>query len=175
MEVIIHTKNKNRLLSVIILIIFLSILFYFLIIFLRNPSKHIFFLLPTKNIVILFSLVGMMIVFLVFLNILYNIFFNKNPVLRIDETGIYNEFCYYDKKKINWSEIKKIEAIKYNHNYYIGIFLKKIVNNEKGIKRIIFNLNHKSMGTPYLINYRSLDCSFKQLKREIFEAYNRNK
>ncbi|TRZ41657.1 STM3941 family protein [Robertkochia solimangrovi] len=176
MEVIIHKKNKNRLILSIILIVLLIVLFYFLVIFFKNPSEHTFFLFPTKNSILLFSLFGMTVTLIAFLNFIYNIFFMPNPILRIDDTGIYNEFFYYNKKHIIWSEIKTIQAIKYNqHEHYIAIFLKELVNNERGIRRIIFSLNHKLIGTPYLINYRSLDCSFNQLKKEIFDAYKQNR
>jgi hypothetical protein len=173
METIIVKKSRNyfrRFALIVLLILILCIL----VVFLRNPSEHTYFLLPTKNLVILFSLVGILICMLVLYIVLKN-FFRKNVVLKIDEQGIFNGFSLYNNKLIKWEEISKIETVRHNHNNYIAIFLKKIINNEKGINSFLFMINEKSMGTPHIISSGDLDCSFKELEKLIFEAYEASK
>jgi hypothetical protein len=101
--------------------------------------------------------------------------FNKNAFLKFDEQGIYNGFSIYKDKFIKWEEISQIETIRYNHNNYIGIFLKKIKNNEKGINFLLYEMNKYTMGTPHIIFSGDLDCSFEELERLILESYNQSK
>ncbi|MNQ84842.1 hypothetical protein D3C85_999820 [compost metagenome] len=96
-------------------------------------------------------------------------------MLRIDNEGIFNSFFLYHKKNIKWEEISKIETIKHNNNNYIGIFLKEIINDEKGINSLFFKLNVMTMGTPYVIYSGDLSCSFEELKQLILESYNQSK
>jgi len=147
---------------------------YILVKFLRYPSEHTYFLLPTKNTVIIFSIVGIVSCCLAIFLIIKSIF-RKDVFLKIDEEGIYNGFFLYNKKLIKWEEISKIETIKYNYNNYIAIFLKETPNNEKGISSLFFKMNEKSMGTPYIISSGDLDCSFEELERLILESYNQSK
>ncbi len=170
MKTTIIKKNKNHFRRIaIILLMVLSI--FILIKFLRYPSEHIYFLLPTKNSVIIFSLIGIFTSVLVVYVVLKNIF-KKDAILKIDEQGIFNGFFFYDKKFIKWEEISKVETIRYNHNNYIAIFLKEMTNNERGISSLFFRMNKMSMGTPYIIYSGDLDCSFKELERLILESYN---
>ncbi|MNL43502.1 hypothetical protein D3C87_1660160 [compost metagenome] len=131
-------------------------------------------MLPTKNSVIVFSVVGIFASILVLYIIVKNIF-NNDAVLRIDNEGIFNSFFLYHKKNIKWEEISKIETIKHNNNNYIGIFLKEIINDEKGINSLFFKLNVMTMGTPYVIYSGDLSCSFEELKQLILESYNQSK
>src|SRR5690606_5018716 len=118
----------------------------FSIIFLLDPSGHTYFLLPTKEVVLVFSILGIFTSFLSMYIILKNIF-KKNGFIKVDENGIYNGFFLYNKKFIKWQEIKNIKTIKYNHNKYVAIFLKNVTNDEKGFSLLFFNINKKTMGT----------------------------
>lgn len=173
MKTTIINKNKNyfKRIGIIVLMVFVL---YILVKFLRYPSEHTYFLLPTKNTVIIFSIVGIvsccLAIFLIIKSIL-----RKDVFLKIDEEGIFNGFFLYNKKLIKWEEISKIETIKYNYNNYIAIFLKETPNNEKGISLLFFKMNEKSMGTPYIITSGDLNCSFEELERLILESYNQSK
>lgn len=173
MKTKIINKNKNYFRRIVIILLMVFTL-YILVKFLRYPSGYTYFLLPTKNSVIIFSLVGIVTSVLVIYIILKNSF-RKNAFLKITEQGIFNGFFLFDKKNIKWEEISKIETIRYNYNNYIAIFLKETPNNEKGISSLFFKMNEKSMGTPYIINSGDLDCSFKELEKLILESYNTNK
>jgi hypothetical protein len=170
MKTIIINKNKNYFKRIGIIVLMFFVL-YILVKFLRYPSEHTYFLLPTKNVVIIFSIVGIVSCSLVIFLIIKSIF-RKDVFLKIDEEGIFNGFSLYSKKLIKWNEISKIETINYNYNNYIAIFLKETSNNEKGINSLFFKMNEKSMGTPYIITSGDLDCSFKELERLILESYN---
>lgn len=173
MITIIIKKNKNYFKRIAIIVLMIFVLFG-LIDFLRYPSKHTYFLLPTKNMVIIFSIVGIIACALVIFLVIKSIF-RKDVFLKIDEEGIFNGFFLYNKKLIKWKEISKIETIKYNYNNYIAIFLKETPNNEKGISSLFFKMNQISMGTPYIITSGDLDCSFEELERLILESYNQSK
>jgi hypothetical protein len=173
MKTTIINKNKNYFKRIGIIVLMFSVL-YILVKFLRYPSEHTYFLLPTKNTVIIFSIVGIVSCCLAIFLIIKSIF-RKDVFLKIDEEGIYNGFFLYNKKLIKWEEISKIETIKYNYNNYIAIFLKETPNNEKGISSLFFKMNEKSMGTPYIISSGDLDCSFEELERLILESYNQSK
>lgn len=173
MKTTIINKNKNyfKRIGIIVLMVFVL---YILVKFLRYPSEHTYFLLPTKNTVIIFSIVGIVSCCLAIFLIIKSVF-RKDVFLKIDEEGIFNGFFLYNKKLIKWEEISKIETIKYNYNNYIAIFLKETPNNEKGISSLFFKMNEKSMGTPYIITSGDLDCSFDELERLILESYNQSK
>jgi hypothetical protein len=173
MKTTIIGKNKNYFKRIGILVLMVFVL-YMLVEFLRYPSEHTYFLLPTKSTVIIFSIVGILscslVIFLVVKSIL-----RKEVFLKIDGEGIFNGFFLYSKKVIKWKEISEIKTIKSNYNNYIAIFLKETPNNEKGISSLFFKMNEKSMGTPYIINSGDLDCSFEDLEQLILESYNQSK
>lgn len=173
MKTTIIRKNRNyiRRIATVTLMIFAL---YNLVKFLRYPSEYTYFFLPTKNVVIIFSIVGLISCCLVIFLIIKSVF-AKEAFLRIDREGIFNGFFLYDKKEIKWKEISKIKTIKYNYNSYIAIFLNETLNNEKGINSFFFKMNEKSMGTPYIINSGDLDCTFEKLERLILEAYKKSK
>lgn len=171
-EIIIE-KSKNYSLRVLVILILILTL-YFSIIFLLDPAEHTYFLLPTKEVVFVFSILGILTSLLVLFIILKNIF-RKNGFIKINEKGVYNGFFLYNKNFINWGEIKNIKTIKYNHNRYVAVFLKNARNDEKGISSLFYNLNMKTMGTPYIINSGDLDCTFEELESAIREGFDRYK
>jgi len=174
MEKIIINKSKNYLKSILIIVLMLCVLYFLGFKFLRYPSEHTYFLLPTKNTVIIFSIVGILTCILVIFLVIKSIF-RKNVFLKIDRDGIFNGFSFYSDKLIKWEDISKIETIKYNHNNYLAIFLKETLNNEKGIIYLLYKMNEKTMGTPHIISSGDLDCSFEELEQLILDSYNQSK
>lgn len=73
---------------------------YILIQFARYPSQHTYFLLPTIEAVIIFSIAGLLSSCLVIILIVKSIF-RKATFLRIDNEGIFNGFFLYEKKLLN--------------------------------------------------------------------------
>lgn len=173
MKTIVIKKSKNYIKKSILMLLMIFVL-YLLVDFFKNPSEHTYFLLPTKNSVIIFSLFGFISI-LIAMYFIFRSFFNKDGFLRIDKDGLFNSFFIYDKKSINWEEIKRIETTKYNYNNYVLLFLKETINNEKGIKSFYFSINKSTMGTPYFINVGDLDCTFEELREMIYEAYENSK
>lgn len=164
-------KSKNYFRPILIIVLMFCMLYGLVFKFLRYPSEHTYFLLPTKNTVIIFSMIGVVTCFLV-LFVITKTLFRRSTILKIDEQGIFNGFSFYKNKFIKWEEISKIETIRYNHNNYIAIFLKETLNKEKGIYYFLYKMNEKSMGTPHIIFSGDLDCSFEELERLILESYN---
>lgn len=138
--------------------------------FLLYPSKHTYFLLRTKEIVIIFSIVGIIVLPLAIIMVLRSML-RKNVFLKIDKQGIYDGFSLYNNKFIKWEEINRIETIRHNYNNYIAIFTKRELNKEKGINYLLYKINVFSMGTPYIISSGYLDCSFSELEKTVNTAF----
>lgn len=96
-----RSKNYLRIIAIILLMV---LTLYMSSVFLLHPTEHIYFLLPARNSVIIFSILGIMICILVIFLILKNIT-RKDAILKIDEHGIFNSFFFYQKKFIKWEEI----------------------------------------------------------------------
>ncbi|MGC5742978.1 STM3941 family protein [Chryseobacterium sp. NFX27] len=171
---IIINKNKNYFKTILVIVLILCALYFLGFKFLQYPSEHTYFLLPTKNSVIIFSIFGILGCLLAMYLILKTIF-RRNALLKIDNSGILNGFAFYNKKFIKWEEVAKIESITYNDNKYIGIFLKDPQNTEKGINYFLYKMNESSMGTAHIISSADLDCSFEDLKKNIFEYWEKYK
>lgn len=171
---IIINKNKNYFKTILVMVLILCILYFLVFRFLQYPSEHIYFFLPTKNSVIIFSILGILGCLLAMYVILKTIF-RKNALLKIDSNGIFNGFSFYNEKFIKWEEVAKIESIRYNQNNYIGIYLKDPQNNEKGINFFLYKMNESSMGTAHIISPADLDCSFEEVKKSIFEYWEKYK
>ena len=166
-------KKKNDIGS-LILILFSVLSLIILFDFMRYPSDYTYFLIPTRNSVVIFSIVGIL-TFLLFLYILLKNILRKDPYLKIDKLGILNDFFLHEKKLIRWEEISKIETIRYSNNNYIGIFLNENQNNEKGISWLFFKIYKISLGTPYIINPVEFDYNFNDLMKLILENYEESK
>ncbi|MET3034461.1 STM3941 family protein [Chryseobacterium sp. NRRL B-14859] len=174
MKSIIINKNKNYIRRIAIILLMFVILYFLGFKFLRYPSEHTYFLLPTENVVIVFSIFGILACLLAIYIVLKNIF-RKKAFLKIDEDGIFNGFFLYKKKLVRWEEIAEIKTLRYNNNNYIGLFLKEVKNNERGIESLLFNMNQRSMGTPYIIYYGDLECSFEDLRKTIIDSWEKYK
>jgi hypothetical protein len=165
MKAIILERNKNYLRPILSLIIIILVV-YFGVIFFLNPTKHISFLLRTKESVVVFSMFGIIFSLLGIFIILKSIL-RKNAFLKVDNEGIYDGFSFYNNKYIKWEEVKRIETIRHNYNNYIAIFINKSLNKENGLSYILYKINELSMGTPYIISSGYLKCSFKYLEKTI--------
>jgi hypothetical protein len=169
MESTIFKRNTNYSRKILIIIL-LSFILYQLFNFLKYPSEHTYFLFRTKEIVVLFSLFGIVFCFLgVF--VVFKSVIGSKAYLKIDANGIFNGFFLYKKKFIGWEEINEIRTIKYNYNNYIAIFLKKSRFKEKGLSYIFYKINEYTIGTPYVIYSGDLECNFQELEMAIKEAF----
>lgn len=170
MKEIIIKRNKNYFKPVLMVALMLYVLYGLIFEFLLYPAKHTYFLLRTKEIVVIFSIVGIMVLPLGIFLVVKGMF-RKNAFLKIDEKGIYDGFSFYNNKFIRWKDISRIETIRHNYNNYIAIFTEKTLNKEKGINYLLYKINELSMGTPYIISSGYLDCSFNELEKTINDAF----
>jgi len=173
MKTTILRKKKNYIGS-LILMLFSVLILMILFDFMRHPSDYTYFLIPTRNSVVIFSIVGIL-PFLLFLYILLKNILRKDPYLEINKLGILNDFFLHEKKLIRWEDISKIETIRYSNNKYIGIFLHENQNNEKGISWLFFKIYKISLGTPFIINPVEFDYNFNDLMKLILENYEESK
>jgi hypothetical protein len=163
-------KNKNYFKSILVVILLLLALYFLGFKFLRYPSEHIYWMLPTESSVIIFSIIGILGCFLA-LYIILKAIFKKDAFLKIDKDGILNGFSFYNNKFIRWEEIKQIESFRYNHNNYIRFFLKNPKNNEKGINYFLYKMNESSMGTAHILSSGDLDCTFEELEKAVLDGW----
>ena len=170
MNEIVINKNGNYFRPILVITLMICMLYILIFRFLFYPAEHTYFLLRTKEIVVIFSIIGIITCLLV-ISLTIRSLFKKNNFLRIDSQGIFNGFFLYKYKFIRWDEIKNIETIKYNYNNYIAIFPKKVSNREKGLNRFFYKINELTMGTPYIIYSGDLDCSFSELEKNIMEMF----
>ena len=170
MKEIIIKKKRNYFKPISALILIFWALYFAIFKFLLYPAEHTYFLLRTKEIVIIFSIVGTIACLLGIFIIIKSIF-RKNAFLKVDKQGIYDGFSFYNNKFIKWEEISRIETIRHNYNSYIAIFTKRALNKEKGISYFLYKINKLSMGTPYIISSGYLDCSFSELEKIVNEAF----
>lgn len=170
MKEIIIKKNKNYLKPVLLIALMLYVLYGLIFKFLLYPAEHTYFLLRTKEIVVIFSIVGIIVLPLVIFIIIKSMF-RKNAFLKIDQQGIYDGFSFYNNKFIKWEEVSGVETIRHNYNNYIAIFIKRTSNKEKGINYLLYKINEFSMGTPYILYSGYLDCSFRELEKVINHAF----
>ena len=130
MKEIIINKNRNYLKPILLIALMLYILYGLIFKFLRYPAEYTYFLLRTEEIVVIFSIVGIIVCPLVIFLIMKTLI-KKNAFLKIDELGIYDGFSIYDNKFIKWREIDRIETIRHNYNNYIAIFVKEYQTKRK--------------------------------------------
>lgn len=170
MKEIIIKKNRNYFKPTVVLILMFCTLYFLFFKFLLHPAEHTYFLLRTKEIVVVFSIIGIMSCFLGIYIVTKSLFL-KNAFLKIDEQGIFNGFFLYKNKFVEWKEISRVETIRHNYNNYIAIFIKRTSNKEKGINYLLYKINEFSMGTPYIIYSGNLECSFRELEKVINDAF----
>nr|WP_314499852.1 STM3941 family protein [uncultured Chryseobacterium sp.] len=178
MSDIIFKKNKPKYLFFLLLLLILIVfLLYFGVLWISNPNKYIFSLMPNKVIIILFSIVSILSA-LILLYIMLKSIFNKEFFLRINEKGLFLGIIQYSNKLIKWEDITKIEVIKINNIGHIMIYVNNIEYykvKEKGIEKKIFISRVKRYGTPFVINTKALLSSTTEITESIILNWKRFK
>lgn len=140
-----------------------------------NPSKYVYWFLPSEEIVFIVSIIGIIFsslgLFLSFFNI-----FNDDFYIRISDEGIFIGILPYDNRLVKWSEINLIKEKKINSNKYLIFFVDdvkmKLFKEKKWTGRFFFKMNLNTQNTPYLLNSNMLNCSFEDLKKIVFQYWN---
>lgn len=166
MSDIIFKKNKYKYLFIILLLLILiTFLFYIGIIWMSNPAKYVFWLMPNELSVVLFSMLSILGA-LILLYITIKSIFNKNFFIRINQEGLFLGIIQYSNKLIYWKDITGIESIEINGIKHIVIYIKNIEyykNKEKGIQRYFFTSKFEKYKTPFIINVSALSDSFSDI------------
>ena len=74
-------RKKKNFIGSLILILFSVLILMILFDFWRHPSDYTYFLIPTRNSVVIFSIVGIF-AFVLFIYILMKYLFRKDPFLK---------------------------------------------------------------------------------------------
>lgn len=167
MEKIIIQKKKNKFyiylfltLAILIGVLIMSIYWF------HNPSKYVYWFLPTKEYVFIVAATGIVFSVFGFFLIYFNLI-DKKYRIEISNEGLFLGNLPYENKFIKWNEIELVEQKKISGNKYLVIFVKDVNDKlriEKNfIRRISFLLNLKTQGTPYLVNCKLMNCSSEYL------------
>jgi hypothetical protein len=167
-------KKTFKIANILILII---ILFVCCVIVVQNPSKYTFALLPSKYLVSILSILG--IVTIPYLsNYLIKLIFSKKAFFEINEKGIYNGLSFIKQKQINWENVKSIDVINYQGILRVRIKLNNydsFIDDADFIAKLILKQTIRELETPILIDNVYLKCSFEMLSKIIFDYYKKYK
>ena len=136
-------------------IIFFILLFLLLIIFgvlgVLSPSRFVYFFLPSKEIVFVFSL--FILIFIPYVLCYFMSFFSEKLI--ISKEGLYNGVYFLKRKKILWEEIDYIRPMETKYEKRIKIQLKnpkEFIENENIIMKLLMKWEIINNGTPVFIN-----------------------
>lgn len=139
-----------------------------------NPSKYVYWFLPSKEIVFVVSVIGIIFTIMGLILVLYNVF-NDKYYIEINNQGVFIGLLPYHNRFVRWEDIEEIEEKKINYNKYLVLFVKDPIlyldNDNNLLHKFFFKMNLNMHGTPYFINTNSLDCSFEELKKNIIEYW----
>lgn len=163
-------KNKPKyVFFILILLLLIIFLFSFGILWISNPSKYTYALMPNELIVFIVGTMGIL-GSLTLSYIMIKSIFNREFFIRINKEGLFIGIIQYSNKLINWNDITQIESIEINGIKHIIIHIKNIEyykSKEKGIEKYFFTSRTKRYGTPYVINTSSLLVKFDDIIESI--------
>ncbi|SDM20496.1 STM3941 family protein [Chryseobacterium taihuense] len=175
---IIFKKNKPKYLFIILLLsTLITFLLYIGILWISNPNKYIFWLLPNKHSVILFCFLSFFGAFIL-LYILIKSIFNKNFYVKINKDGLFLGIIQYSNKLIHWKDITGIESVEINGIKHILIYIKNIEyykKYEKGIQKYFFVSRNEKYKTPFVINVSALSDNFNDIIKSIITSWEKFK
>jgi len=170
-------KIEKRNFKVVSILMLIVILFVWCVITVQNPEKYTFVLLPSKYLVLILSIIGMMAMIYLFIFFI-KLIFNKKAFFEINEKGIYNGLGFTKEKQIEWNNIKKVDIINYKGIPRIRINLYNdhpFIENTDFITKFILKQTIKDLGTPIIIDNVYLKCSFDELSKIILESWEKYK
>ncbi|MGA9213160.1 STM3941 family protein [Kaistella sp.] len=154
-------------------IVFMSLLLLIGIVAIINPTKYTSFFYRNGIIVFMVGVMGI-IISSFFIYELGIKLFNRNAIFLINSKGIIDKVNILDYPFICWTDVITIEECKVNNTSYLKVIInnpERYINQKKGLKKWLLNLNYKKYHTPILLNNTFLKCSFIELKQSITEAY----
>lgn len=146
---IFYKKNITKI--ILFLVIFL-VLFCCCLVAILNPSKYVYFLLPSPRLVVILSLLGLLILPYITYHFIGWIFKGKYG-LEINEYGINNSLSFLKLKFIQWEDI-------------VGVSLSN-ESNEKRIKITVKNFSKYIKGSDFLTHF----FMNHQVKKEVAVVY----
>lgn len=170
-------KINKKTFKIVSILVLTAILFVCCVVAIQNPENYTFVLLPSKYLVLILSILG--IVTIVYLsNFLIRLIFTKKAFFEINEKGIYNGLGFTKEKQIEWSNIEEVDIINYKGIQRIRVKLynyRPYIENTDFITRFILKQTVNDLGTPIIIDNVYLKCSFEDLGKIIFEYWEKYK
>ncbi len=97
-------------------------------------------------------------------------FFDDKPALILNEKGIYNNTNFTANQTIPWNEIIEIETAQIKRSFILLVYVvepNKYIQEKKGFKKILMQLNHKTYSTPLSITTQNIKCTFNELTADL--------
>lgn len=171
-------KNKNmkiekKTYKIAMILMIIVFAFFCCIVAVQNPEKYTFILLPSKYLVLTFSILGILVMPYLFVY-LYRLLLSKSSYFVINENGIYNGLSFLEEKNILWKEVVAIDTVKYQGIFRIRIKMKDYniyLNKLNFFSKYIAEETIKEMGTPILIDNVYLKSDFIDLSNMIFKYW----
>lgn len=170
-------KIERKTFKIVSMLILITILFVCCVIAGLNPEKYTFVLLPSKYLVLILSILGI-IAIIYFSIFLIKLIFSHKAFFEISEKGIYNGLGFTKEKKIEWNNIEKVDIINYKGIPRIRVKLynyEPFIENTDFITKFILKQTVNDLGTPIIIDNVYLKCSFEDLSKIIFDFWGKYK
>ncbi|MFL9844996.1 STM3941 family protein [Flavobacterium rhizosphaerae] len=100
--------------------------------------------------------------------------FDKKIGVAIDEDGILDNSNAGSVGLIKWTDITQIKTEQIKSTAFLLIFVtnpQEYINRNKGLKKKLQQANMKMYDTPIAITSNTLQCSFKDLERQVREKF----
>lgn len=166
-------RIEKKTFKIVIILMIIAFAFFCCVMGIQNPEKYTFILLPSKYLVIILSILGILVMPYLFVY-LYRLLLSKSSYFAIDENGIYNGLSFLKEKNVLWKNIVEIDTIKYQGILRIRIKIKDYniyLNKLNFFSKYIAEETIKEMGTPILIDNVYLKSDFIDLSNMIFKYW----
>ncbi|MFN1217156.1 STM3941 family protein [Chryseobacterium kwangjuense] len=170
-------KIEKKVFKIVNILIVILILFICCVLAIQHPEKYIFILLPSKYLVLILSIIGIVaIIYLSFF--LIRLIFARKAFFEINEKGIHNGLGLTKEKQIEWNNIEEVDIINYKGIQRIRIKLYNyhpFIENTDFITKFILKQTVNDLGTPIIIDNVYLKCSFDELSKIILDSWKKYK
>lgn len=178
MPCMIKLKNKKmkiekKTFKIAMILMIIVFAFFCCIIAVQNPERYIFILLPSKYLVLILSILGILVMPYLFVYF-YKLLLSKSSYFAINENGIYNGLSFLKEKNVLWKDVVAIDTVKYQGILRIRIKIKDYniyLNKLNFFSKYIAEETIKEMGTPILIDNIYLKSDFIDLSNMIFKYW----
>ena len=123
----------------------------------KRYNSRVFIDVLALTVIVFFGAVGMFSIKKIF---------DYKPGLTVNRKGLVDNSSGLSLGTIYWSEVDRIEQIRFGKQKFVSIYLKdpeNFLDNKKILKKILYRINMKMCGTPATISANNLKTNFTEL------------